>query len=408
MQKKLIALAVAGLVSGGAFAQSNVTIYGIVDIGFESGNAGQGSKFRIQSGQSAGSRLGFKGEEALGGGNTAMFQLETGFVLDNGNLSNNSSHLGGTSGGGGFGVNTGSAGGVTQGTGAGLFQRTAIAGVKGSWGQVTAGRQYAPEFLVTAAVDPFKAGLAGNNGIVLAGMPAFAQRLDNSVMYTSPNMSGFTLGIGYSSGFENNVSGAAGAAAADTTDKAGKAWALLGTYANGPAYVGLAYHNVNGATFNSTAGVGQTDLAKAKSWLGGASWDFKVVKLSGTYASGNTDQPGNGPGASGKIVDARAYTIGLTAPMGPWTFNAVIGKKNDKTVADKDFSMWSLGGEYALSKRTAFYGSWTKCNNNDNHTTLASTCVLNSALNTGLQQVVSGGKFTYDPSALQMGMRHSF
>lgn len=88
----------------------------------------------------------------------------------------------------------------------------------------------------------------------------------------------------------------------------------------------------------------------------------------------------------------------LRLRSGPWTFNAVIGKKNDKTVADKDFSMWSLGGEYALSKRTAFYGSWTKCNNNDNHTTLASTCVLNSALNTGLQQVVSGGKFTYDPA----------
>ena len=34
MQKKLIALAVAGLASTAAFAQTNVTIYGIVDYGY--------------------------------------------------------------------------------------------------------------------------------------------------------------------------------------------------------------------------------------------------------------------------------------------------------------------------------------------------------------------------------------
>ena len=37
MQKKIIALAVAGLVSGAAFAQSNVTIYGVADVYY--GNA---------------------------------------------------------------------------------------------------------------------------------------------------------------------------------------------------------------------------------------------------------------------------------------------------------------------------------------------------------------------------------
>ena len=35
MQKKLIALAVAGLVSGGAFAQTNVTISGLVRLSVE-------------------------------------------------------------------------------------------------------------------------------------------------------------------------------------------------------------------------------------------------------------------------------------------------------------------------------------------------------------------------------------
>ena len=277
MQKKLIALAVAGLVSGGAFAQSNVTIYGIVDVGMETGNGGFGSQTRIQTGQSAGSRLGFKGEEALGGGTSVIFQLETGFALDNGQFSNNSANVqvAGAAGtfpissgygtgnfnAGGVGVNTGAPNSNQQTTGAALFQRIAIAGLKGGWGTLTVGRQYTPEFTVTAAVDPFAAGLAGSNGGVLYGAPGYAQRLDNSVMYVSPNMSGFTAGIGYSSGAENNTnmdvgtgfgSAAAGACPAPaaatvlcTNDKASKTWGLLATYANGPAYVGLGYHNIN-------------------------------------------------------------------------------------------------------------------------------------------------------------------
>ena len=72
MQKKLIALAVAGLVSGAAFAQSNVTVYGIVDAGFvnssgdRSGtNQGSANYSGIGSGIWAGWRSGFKGEDCL-------------------------------------------------------------------------------------------------------------------------------------------------------------------------------------------------------------------------------------------------------------------------------------------------------------------------------------------------------
>ena len=296
-------------------------------------------------------------------------------------------------------------------------------GLKGGWGTLTVGRQYTPEFTVTAAVDPFAAGLAGSNGGVLYGAPGYAQRLDNSVMYVSPNMSGFSGGLGYSSGVENNMnadSAAAGvpagpcAATTCTNDKAGKAWALLATYANGPAYVGLGYHNVNGSTYDSTAAANQTGLSKSKSWLLGASWDFKVVKLSGTYFTGNTDQPctvngtGNNGLTVGKIADARAYTIGLQAPMGPWTFNAVYGKRDDKTARDADYSTFSIGGEYALSKRTALYGAYTKLNNAD-RTNAAGVVrgagqVINSALNTGLVNTNGNN----DPNALQLGMRHSF
>jgi predicted porin len=90
MQKKLIALAVAGMASGFAAAQTNVTIYGVLDAGYlySSGNPGPGIKGTntfsgVANGLTAGNRLGFKGEEALGNGLKAVFTLEYGLEIDN-------------------------------------------------------------------------------------------------------------------------------------------------------------------------------------------------------------------------------------------------------------------------------------------------------------------------------------
>jgi predicted porin len=99
MQKKLIALAVASLASGAAFAQTNVTMYGIADAGYvySWGDAvwlapdlttrcqhqGHQHLQRHPVGPAGGSRLGFKGEEALGNGLKAIFTLEYSLNIDN-------------------------------------------------------------------------------------------------------------------------------------------------------------------------------------------------------------------------------------------------------------------------------------------------------------------------------------
>ena len=85
MQKKIIALAVAGL-STAAFAQTNVTIYGVADVSAQGYNM-SGSKALSSSNQTAqggafgmtnnSSLIGFKGTESLGNGLTALFQIET-------------------------------------------------------------------------------------------------------------------------------------------------------------------------------------------------------------------------------------------------------------------------------------------------------------------------------------------
>ena len=83
MSKKITALAFAGLASGAVFAQSNVTVYGLLDAGYnEVHTDGARTERSIDSSQTAGSRLGFKGSEDLGNGLKALFVLEYALAND--------------------------------------------------------------------------------------------------------------------------------------------------------------------------------------------------------------------------------------------------------------------------------------------------------------------------------------
>lgn len=425
MQKKLIALAVAGLVSGGAFAQSNVTIYGIVDVGVESGNSGYGSKLRVQSGQSAGNRIGFRGEENLGNGITAFFNLEQGFLLDNGQGSSNGSLTqgsGAASAGGATFASGNSGMNVAQtNSGSYVFNRLAIAGIKGSFGTVQIGRQYSPTFAVRAAVDTSALGTAAS---MATSNPGTVDRLDNAVMYMSPNMSGFMVGVGYTSGTENNTnanvfgaacSNAATAAAGDLcNDKSGRGWGLLGTYANGPVYVGLAHHRVRtAATPAAAVALGGGDVPDARQWQLGATYDFGVAKLAGLWGSHKVTISGMVHPFNGDLAnDARGWALGVSVPMGAHKFIVNLGAQNDKLVADKDFKFYGVGYEYAMSKRTNLYAAYARVNNDDRAAGGGAGTVAGSALATGLMvtnPIAAGGSLgNYDPSALQFGMKHSF
>ena len=146
MKKSLLALAVLGAFAGAASAQSSITIYGIADAGIvaESGNPA-GSVTKLTSGVSAGSRLGFRGTEDLGGGLAAIFALETGILLDTG----------------------GNAQGQVFANQNGLvFGRQDYVGLTGGFGAVTAGRQYNPYFITVNTVDPFGTGYADRKSVV--------------------------------------------------------------------------------------------------------------------------------------------------------------------------------------------------------------------------------------------------
>lgn len=126
MKKSLLALAVLGAFAGAASAQTNVTIYGVVDAGITHENGAAGSVTKLATGVQSGNRLGFKGTEDLGGGLKANFQIENGFNLDTG----------------------------TQRQGA-LFGRQAYVGLSGNFGAINLGRQYNPVFNALDSIDPW-------------------------------------------------------------------------------------------------------------------------------------------------------------------------------------------------------------------------------------------------------------
>ena len=94
MKKKFLALTLLSPLIGVAHAQGTVTLYGLIDEGFEAisnapaqGSNASGRQYRLDATNGLNSsRWGLKGSEDLGGGLKAVFQLENGFELNNGKL----------------------------------------------------------------------------------------------------------------------------------------------------------------------------------------------------------------------------------------------------------------------------------------------------------------------------------
>jgi predicted porin len=219
MKKSLLALAVLGAFAGAAQAQSSVTIYGIVDTGIAYSSkvatgtgTNTGSKFGLNSGVIQGSRIGFKGVEDLGGGLSAVFQLETGFTNDDGGLQ-----------------------GSDAVTSSNLFRRKSVVGLAGGFGTVLLGRQtdFADTISAYTAVNDF-GGVVSNSGSGLNRLQGV--RTNNSISYTTNNLSGFTGNLIY--GF--------GEQAGKTS--AGQAYGIGGKYDNGPLGLGINYYQSKAGT----------------------------------------------------------------------------------------------------------------------------------------------------------------
>lgn len=183
MNKKIFCSAIASVFATSAFAQSSVTLYGVIDEGLDfTNNVGGGHVYEMASGYAQGSRWGLKGTEDLGAGLKTVFQIESGFNVNTGKLAQ-----------GGLG-----------------FGRQAYVGIESDrYGSVTLGRQY------DSVVDYLALTTAnGNWGGYLLSHPFDNDntdntfRVNNTVKYASPDIAGFQFGGAYSfsnsTGFADN------------------------------------------------------------------------------------------------------------------------------------------------------------------------------------------------------------
>lgn len=327
MQKKLIALAVAGLVSGGAFAQSNVTVYGIVDtnVTFVSTSADPTaannlSRTNVENSGLYTTRIGFKGTEDLGGGMKASFNIESNLGTD--------------------------APAATT-----LGDRLMTIGLSSSWGSLNLGRQYTPYFNVLAAGDTWAYAGRGStiqtNALSKNGMTMHGTvRQSNSIRYDSPSFSGFTAAVLYSAGTEGTTT---------ATAKDGQGFGMSLRYANGPLAVGWAMDRVAGT--GAAAGTAATENNSRRALT--ASWNFGMAEVVGGYATakaGNSDQ----------VTNNAATYLGVRIPMGSGMIRAQWAQLNDKLVTNSDATQWSIGYQHSLSKRTTAYVTWANMNDKQN------------------------------------------
>lgn len=350
MKKTLLAAALLAGFAGAASAQSSVTLYGIVDGGLRYqqvslANGDGVNNFGAAYGQQSGNRWGMKGVESLGNGNNAIFMIESGFDLGNG----------------------------TSQQGGRLFGRQSWMGVENkAWGQVRLGRMLSltTDYLVNV-VDPFGAGF-GQLNMGNAFTSGNTLRLDNVLMYKTPNMSGFEAGLGYSfaTGLTSN-GGTTGYGFATSNNS--RQLTVGAKYANGPFYAAASYEKAYAA--ESTVMNGQS----VNNWNIAGSYDFKVLKLAvgygqtrdgfwaGSGAGGTGASLATTPsGSSNALVFApgvgyNSYIVGATVPVNAvsrvllsWTMIAPNTNMKDAYNAQNQ-SSFNLGYTYDFTKRTNLY-----------------------------------------------------
>lgn len=390
MKKSLLALAVLGAFAGAAQAQSSVTIYGIIDTGvaytskaINATGTGTGSKFSVNSGVIQGSRLGFKGAEDLGGGLSAVFNLETGFTNDNGGLQ------------GGDAV-----------TSSNLFRRKSNVGLSGGFGTVLLGRQTDFSDVISAytSVQDFGGftGAVGHNIDRLEGT-----RTNNSISYTTANLSGFTGNLLY--GF--------GEQAGQTSN--GQSFGVAGKYENGPLGLGINYYQSKqgktpsdvslipttiGATLVDPTTSGNTAL-KVLNVV--ASYQFGPARVYGNYSRVKQDLNTATPASIATSTLATSnkldiYELGTAWSLTPSLklLGAVTHTRADFNSASKGkLTQISLGTDYWLSKRTDLYAFLANTRASD----MANSGVFGDA--TG--NATLGGADS-SQTAVVVGIRHKF
>lgn len=382
MKKSLVALA-ALAASGAVLAQA--TLYGRTDIGYGvkasqlASGANNQKQTGVMDGGNAGSRIGFRGTEDLGGGMKAHFVTEQGISPTNGAL---------------FGVRTGTAGiqydglaaatGNDPGTGGAYTQgtnRQTYVGLEGGFGTVRVGYQYTTiyEISTLSGFTNTSEGVAGGSMAHLWGQGVAGGTRANAIKYISPRIGGgflIALEMGSGTGREMTEFGSANSADQRTLNKQARNSLHL-DYLAGPLRAAFGYTNYAVETSAQAAGsqVGvygaltkDTTTAAAAATASNtnlsqlaASYDFGAIKLGANINSGSTNNT-----VANTTTNFASRAISFDMPMGK--INLVGGFNNASQdsagVVSADWASSQLGVKYNFSKRTILYGYTGTSTNN--------------------------------------------
>ncbi|BAL24861.1 porin [Azoarcus sp. KH32C] len=360
--KTLVPAVLAASLAGTAFAQSNVSVFGAVDLAVARGTGSISNESQLANGYLAASRIAFKGTEDIGSGLKAGFWLESGFNADTGTgqSTNTNNQPTGVVGGGGF-----------------TFNRRSHISVGGDWGEIRLGRDFVPQYLNMADFDPFDLSGSGGSQVLNSAItgPTLV-RASNSISYLYGH--GFNAAaVGYGpggfsgSGFQFHAMYYMGENPSGTeTSKDGNGYGLRAIYSTG----NLTMSGAVGRTFYAVGNVRQNNA--------GASYDFGVVQVMGMY-----EWDEKGP------VNARGWLVGARIPAGVGAIRVAYSRYGTDAAGSPAAKKWALGYVYPLSKRTALYTAAAHVTNEG-----ASASALNGA-------VTAPGKSS---NGFDFGIRHNF
>jgi len=400
MQKKIVALAVAGL-STAAFAQTNVTIYGVADVSVQGISASQGKARTDASGnvmslQSNSSLLGFKGTEDLGNGLKALFQAET--TLDM--VGNQKGYEADQA--------------VSYSSGNGLFSsamRDTYVGLNSKYGTVLGGYISTP---VRSSLTSFDV-MPGATGVSEITKQMTAQRYGSAaqfqtagrataIAYAMPTLYGFDASIAYTGSNNNGTTNSETISTTTCNDSVSACSATpQSAFGFNLGWTGYGV-NVKGAFQQNNNNFINSSIGDYTTYLVGAMYTgLPGLKVSGVYARntlGTNAASALTQNGAGKITNNQ-WWMGASYRMGNWEPAVSASMSSDmdgSSIQQLGSRQWTARVGYYLSKRTQAYGVISNVNNsaNQNYTFGQQTSTLGST-------VAGMNLFTYGA-----GLRTSF
>jgi predicted porin len=364
MNKTVIAMAVAGALAAPATALAQTTIYGYFNVewGVSVDQPADGAGAERHTGDffnSGASRIGFRGEEKMGGGNAAWYQCETELGL------------------------------YPRDTGVVVCDRNSAVGLKGGWGNFFVGSWDSPLKRVSGIVRiTNETGFFGTQDLTLRagtfGLPNFSNRNTNSFNYDTPNMGGFMASVQ-----TTTTQAKADAVEVAGTSLDGRISTISGQWLGGPAAIVAGYSKKD-----KNRSAGGIDSAEDTAYLVGGSYVIGPVKVGLTFTNRESDD------GAGSNIERNAYNVaGDWKIGGPSTirvgYTAAQDLKGTGAITDSGAVQYSIQYIHALSKRTNVAIGYVKVDNDTNGT---------ANLTDGSTDVLPGDS----ASAVALTLQHTF